>query len=94
MHSVEKYTNCLKYAYMTISFSYAYFSGLQRMIESAPVCIEIFAYQFLTYQDFLLHTCNDICVTLTVITDVHLCNRAVSPLKIFINTVSAISSAL
>lgn len=31
---------------------------------------------------------------LTVITEVHLCNLAISPLKIFIKTVSAMSSAL
>lgn len=38
-HSVEKYTKCLKYAYITISFSYAYLSGLHRFMQSAPACI-------------------------------------------------------
>ena len=39
IHSVEKYINCLKYAYITISFSYAYLSGLHRLIQSAPAYI-------------------------------------------------------
>lgn len=35
-HSVEKYNKCLKYAYITISFSYVYFKGLHRIMESSP----------------------------------------------------------
>lgn len=38
MHSVEKYTNFLKCAYITISFSYVYFSGFTRGIDSSSPC--------------------------------------------------------
>jgi len=67
LHCTQSTVHTLKYAYMTISFSYVYFRGLQRGIPSS---------------------------SLLVMMAVQRRRRAISPLSIFIITVSAMSSAL